>query len=137
MAISNSTLVRDALGLIGVLGEVEPATSEQAQHGIRVLNEMMLDWAQDGIDLQYFEQTEPGEETPIPPSAVAAVKHFLSFSLAPYYGKTVPPELAAIGAKFYARLTRDAVKDKVAPIQTTLPAGEGHLYIGTASILDG
>jgi hypothetical protein len=124
--MTNAEMVRDSLGLIGVLAEVQAASTEQSLHGIRTLNDLMSDWEQDGVDLQYFEQTNPGDETPIPAHARAAVKHFLAFALAPFYGKSVTPELAAIGDKFYSRLVRDAVIERLPEIQRLpLPLAEG------------
>lgn len=137
MAISNSQLIRDALGLIGVLGEVEAASPEQATHGLRVLNRMILALQAKGIDLQYYEQTDPGADTPIPPEAEDVVLYFLAFKLAPSYGKTVSLEMRAEGAELYATLVRNAVIDQLAPIQTTLPRGEGDWIGRLGNILTG
>ena len=126
MSISNTQLISDALGLLGVLQETEVMSPEQAQHGLRVLNELMADWEQDGIDLQYFEQSSLAEEAPIPNHAVMAVKYYLAMALAPFYAKPVPPEFLSIGAEKYARLRRDSVKQYVRPTDLThLHQGEG------------
>lgn len=126
MSISNSQLIADSLGLLGVLQETETMTNEQAQHGLRVLNELMADWEQDGIDLQYYEQSSLAEDAPIPNHAVMAVKYYLAMSLAPFYARPVPPEFLSIGGEKYERLRRDAVKAFIAPSDLShLPQGEG------------
>jgi hypothetical protein len=123
MSISNSQLISDSLGLLGVLQETEVMTAE---HGLRTLNDLMADWEQDGIDLQYFEQSSLPEDAPIPNHAVMAVKYYLAMALAPFYAKPVPPEFLSIGAEKYARLRRDAVKQYVRPTDLShLPDGSG------------
>lgn len=125
MSTTNSQLIRDALGLIGVLAETQSVSAEQAQLGLRVLNELIASWGLDGIDLQYFEQTEPGDETPIPDHSIAAVKHALAISLAPYFGMAVTPEFIEAADRHYSRFIRDVVKDQVQE------ARMDHLHPGT------
>ena len=72
MSISNSQLITEALALIGVLQETETLSAEQGAHGLRKLNALMADWEQDGVDLQYFEQTTLADDTPIPDHAILA-----------------------------------------------------------------
>lgn len=126
MSISNSQLVSDSLGLLGVLQETEVMTAEQGTHGLRTLNDLMADWEQDGIDLQYYEQSVLAEDAPIPNHAILAVKYYLAMALAPYYARPVPPEFLSIGAEKYARLRRDAVKQFVGRTDLShLHQGEG------------
>lgn len=130
MSISNSQMVRDALGLIRVLGEVESASAEQAALGIRVMNDIMASWIEDGIDLQYYEQTDPGAETPIPANMQGVVKYFLAFTLAPYFDKQVTQEMLTEARRLYGTLVRNSITEKMKPIKTTLPRGEGQLCLG-------
>ena len=126
MSISNSLLITDALGLIGVLRETETMTAEQGAHGLRVLNHLMADWEQDGIDLQYYEQNSLTNTTPIPDHAIVAVKYFLAFALAPFYSRDVRPEMLALAEKYYARLRRDAMALTVEPTDLShLAPGSG------------
>lgn len=126
MATSNSELITDALGLLGVVGETETMSAEQGAHGLRTLNQIMADWEQDGVDLQYFAQTELADDTPVPDHAILAAKYYLAIALAPFYAARVPPEFLALADKYYTRLRRDAVKANVRPTDLTrLPAGQG------------
>lgn len=126
MATATNLLIQDALGLLGVLQETEVMTAEQGQHGLRALNELMADWQQDGIDLQYYEQTSLAEDTPIPDHAALAVKYYLAMALAPYYGRPVPPEFLALGSRYYNRLVRDAAVAAMRPADMShIPRGSG------------
>jgi hypothetical protein len=107
--MTNSDLITGALRLLGVLNEVQVASAEQGTQGLEVLNQIMADWEADGVDLQYYEQVDLTAQTPVPNHALAGVRHFLAFALAPEYGRSVSREMLAAGDKFYSRLTRDAV----------------------------
>lgn len=137
MSLTNTAFIREALGLIGVLGEVQAASAEQIQHGMRVNNRLFASWMADGIDVQYFDQDTPGDTIPIPDSALDAALYFSSFKLAPYYGKQVSPEMIAEGDRLYSSLVRRTVIDEVAPATNTLPRGEGDLWLVGSNILTG
>lgn len=101
-------------------------SAEQGANGLRVLNELMADWEQDGIDLQYFEQIALADETPVPDHAILATKYYLAMALAPYYARPVPPEFVALGDKYYSRLVRDAMTEQLRPVSLShLPVGDG------------
>lgn len=136
MAISNENLIRDALGLLGVLSEVEGMTAEQGSIGLRALNELMADWEQDGVNLEWYEQTSFAADAPLPDHAILAVKYYLAMALAPYFRVAVSPEFTALGGKYYARLIRDAVRQRIQPTDvSSLPLGSG--FNGTYDISTG
>lgn len=115
MAITNEVLIRDSLGLLGVLTETQNASAEQSQHGLRVLNEMMADWETSGIDVQWFEQDTLADDCPLPTTAVSAVKFNLAIALSPYYGKPIPSEIGVRAEQYYQKLLRDAVRSRLQP----------------------
>lgn len=126
MATSNSQLISDALGLLGVVQESETMSAEQGAHGLRTLNQVMADWEQDGVNLQYYTQSTLADDVPIPDHALLAAKYYLAIALAPFYAARVPPEFMTLADKYYSRLRRDAVKANVRPTDLTrLPAGSG------------
>lgn len=126
MPVSNSQIISDALGLLGVLQETEVMSAEQGAHGLRTLNELMADWEQDGVSLEYFEQSALSDDCPIPSHANLAVKYYLAVALAPFYARQVPPEFSVLADKYYSRLVRDSVRENLRPISMThLPLGEG------------
>lgn len=123
--MTNSDLITGALRLLGVLNEVQTASAEQGAHGLEALNQVMAEWESDGIDIQYYEQNDITQETPIPMNARAAVKYFLAFALAPEYGRAVTPEMRETGAKFYNTLVKNTVLDGMRESVTSMPRGEG------------
>lgn len=130
MPTSNADIIRDALGLIGVLEETETASAEQGEHGLRVLNDTLSDWDADGVDLQWYEQTELAAEPPLPRSSILAVKHYLAMALAPYYGREISPEFRILASQYYARLVRESVAPKMRPTDLSgMTKGEGQTEV--------
>lgn len=126
MPVSNSQLISDALGLLGVLQETETMSAEQGAHGLRTLNQVMADWEQDGIDLQYYTQSTLADDAPIPDHALMAVRYFLAIALAPFYAAQVPQTFSVLADKYYSRLVRDSVRERLRPVSMShLPLGEG------------
>ena len=125
--MTNADLIRDALSLLGVVGETDTLSAEQGSHRLRQLNEMLAEWEADGLDLAYFEQDDINDESPIQNSEAGAVKYNLAIDLAPHYGKSVSEELAARAGKYLYRLKRDQMVATIEPADVThLPLGEAH-----------
>lgn len=131
MATTNSDLIRDALGLISVLNEIQQPSAEQGAHGLRTLNNLMAAWLKKGLDLQYYTQDSLTDDTPIPEEDQAVVTYYLSFALAPYYGKRPTPEMLALAKDLYDVLVRDAVIEQMREKDISdLPRGEASCYRG-------
>lgn len=129
MSISHVDLIRDALGLLGVLRETQTPTAEQSAHGLRVLNEMMADWEADEIDLGFVPATSLADTLTVDDVAISVVKFNLAHHLAPYYGRQTPAEVLARAVYGYNRLRRNAIKGQLAPADMThLPLGEQNQY---------
>jgi hypothetical protein len=131
MTITNTQLIRDALGILGVLAETESASPEQLQLGLRVLNEIMAAWERKGVDLEYHAQTisDAGQQTPVPDVAIGAVKYSLAFALATYFPAN-PMSAAAVLTMDELRgiVERDAVLDSMKPSSLThMPLGRDFL----------
>lgn len=126
MSITNVKLIRNALSLIKVLRVGEAAEAEHSEMGMDKLNALLADWEADGVNLQYFPQTidDLGNDCPIPNDAELAVTYYLAFALAPHYGKQIDPAMVTLGEKYYARLTRDAVSEKLIEVRVARPASE-------------
>jgi hypothetical protein len=121
--MTNSELIRDALGLLGVLNEVETPSAEQGVHALRNLNQIMEVLEEDGIKLQYFAQTDTSADFPAPVYSEMGITAALAIKLAPSYGATVSVELAAQYEMGMAIILRKAVKPPVASMGH-LPQGE-------------
>lgn len=109
MSISHVDLIRDALGLLGVLRETQTPTAEQGAHGLRVLNEMMADWEIDEVDVGFVPATSLADTLTVDDGVVTCVKHGLAHALAPYYGRQTPPVVLERFITTYNRLVRNAI----------------------------
>lgn len=132
--MTNSELIRDALGLIAVLSEVETPSAEQGAHALRILNQMMEQWEEEGVNLQYHAQTSTADTFPCPPYCEAGVAASLAIRLAPSYGATVSPELGVQADMTYQTILRKSINKTMEPADLShLPLGEGRF--ATDSIL--
>lgn len=121
---TNAEMIRDALGLLTVLGEGQTATAEQLAHGLRTLNTVMADLQESTIDLDYFDQTEASDEVPLPKDALLGVTAMLAAALAPEYGKQIGPEVAGRISRLYNRLLRNSISDQLREAEPTRSYGE-------------
>lgn len=124
MSISHVDLIRDALGLLGVLRETQTPTAEQGAHGMRVLNEMMADWEQDGVDVGFVSATSLADDLSTEDAYIASIKYNLAHMLAPYYGRQTPPVVLERAITYYNRLTRENVKAQI------VEADMSHISLG-------
>src|SRR5690606_18588553 len=63
---TNIQLIGDALRLINVINEVKTPSAEQGATALRVLNQLMEEWEECGIKVQYYEQTSTSVNFPCP-----------------------------------------------------------------------
>lgn len=124
MSISHVDLIRDALGLLGVLRETQAPSAEQSEHGLRVLNEMMADWEQDGVDVGFVPASSLADNLSTEDAYIASIKYNLAHMLAPYYGRQTPPVVLERAITYYNRLTRENVKAQIVEADMT------HLALG-------
>lgn len=126
MSITNIDLIADALRELGVISEIATPSAEQGAHALRKLNQMMAEWKEAGLDLQYFPQTLTSDVCPIPAYAENGVSCMLATRLAANYGAQVSIELAASATAGYDTIVRTAVS-AVLPVgrMVNRPRGEG------------
>lgn len=123
---TNIQLIGDALRLINVINEIETPSAEQGATALRVLNQMMEEWEECGIKVQYYAQTSTSVDFPCPAYTESAVTAALAIRLAPFFGASVSPELAAQYDIAYSSLLRKAMNAKLQPVDMShLPLGEG------------
>lgn len=123
---TNIQLIGDALRLINVINEVETPSAEQGATALRVLNQMMEQWEEEGLKLQYFKQTSTSADFPCAAYTEPAVTAGLAIRLAPFFGASVSPELAAQFDSGYQTILRKAINAALQPVDMShLPLGEG------------
>lgn len=120
MSTTNVILIGDALRLIGVLASIEAIEPEDADIGLRVLNEMMDDWTERQIEVGWSTQTNLAATSPLDDEAVGAVKYMLALSLAPYYAKEPPPSVVANAQRLYLRILRKSIEDQMEEVDMTV-----------------
>jgi hypothetical protein len=131
MSITNIDLIADSLRELGVITEIQTPSAEQGAHALRKLNQMMAEWEESGVRLEYFEQTSTGATCPIPAYAENGVICMLATRLASNYGAQVSIELAASATVGHDTIVRTAVSAAL-PVGRMLnrPCGEGDAYPG-------
>lgn len=121
---TNTEILRDALGLLGVLNEMETVSAEQGALGLRVLNEMMEEWRADGVNVGQWPQSDLTATSPLSQAVLPAVKYQLAAALGPHFGLRLGPDDVARGERYYSRLVRDA------QVQLLTSADMSHLAWG-------
>jgi hypothetical protein len=129
MSISNTDLVKDTLGLIGVLADNDAPSAEQGMLGLRVLNEMMASWTVDSIDVGYYPQDALSADAALPDEQIECVKHNLGVLLCPYFGREPSPIVVAVASATKSRLLRDAMQNEMVPASMRhIPRGEARRW---------
>ena len=131
MSITNTQLIKDAMVLAGILDEVQSPSAEQGDSTLRMQNEMLSEWAVDGIELNYYPQTSLSDTTPIPDSTIAAVKYNMAVRLAGEYGTFMSQESVAMATRTFDRLVRITLDDEIADVSHLPGAGHGGFDIQT------
>ena len=123
---TNADVIRDALGLLGVVAETEEASEEQAQLGLRILNDFMEEWLANGIDVGQWPQTDVDDEFPGPSGVIQTTKATLAIHLAPYFERQPSAIVVATASAGYNRLMREAFVGQMQERDLThLPMGSG------------
>lgn len=125
---SNLQVITLALRDINVLAQSEPPAAEQADEALQTLNQMMAAWQSDGIDLQYFEQTNVTDDLPVAAGDVLAVRYNLALLLAPSYQTEAPPTIIAAAAATFEKIAREStIRNMVERQSETQSPGAGQI----------
>ena len=134
--MSNLTFVNDALSLIGVLPEGVDASAEQGELALRTANELVDEWAEDDVIVNWSVQSSLDDDNPLTGNALTAVKHHLAIRLCPHFGREPSPTLIAIAMSAYGKLQRKQMVQAMEPVTLQLPQAEGG-YAGWNILTDG
>ena len=123
---TNLVIIEDALRDIGVISEIDSASSEQGSYCLRKLNQFMEAWKENSIDLGWFAQSSTTDTIPIPDWAELGVTATLSIVVAPNYGATVSQELIAVADAAAGMILRKSLVEKLTGADMShLPVGAG------------
>jgi hypothetical protein len=104
--------------LCRVLGAGEAATADDASDAFDTLNAMIAEWHEAGIGLPDYSFAELTTALASDVADREAIAYALALRIAPEYGVTLTPEIAAQGAQSMFRL-RSRYFTPSHPIQTT------------------
>jgi hypothetical protein len=124
-----SSLIRDSLGLIGVLDETEEPSPEQGNLGLRVLGQMLTRWeSKKGIDVGFASGAALNDTLNIEDDAVSAVTLSLAVELCPWFEREASPQVLILAGNAFNDLLRDAVRDQMQEASmSNLPRGTGQV----------
>jgi hypothetical protein len=124
---TNILIISDALLDLGVINESETPSAEQGSHALRVLNQMLEAWEEEGVRLGWSEQTDTSADAPLPPYALKGVTAALALDLAPSYGgaASISPALTKKYDDGMALIYRKAALKNLKPSRNTRAVGEG------------
>lgn len=91
MARTNLQLITDSLRLVGVVGEIDTPSNEDAQDALRRMNDMMSRFDRvNGIRLGYYPQTSLSANIPVDDEYFEPITLLLSKPLAAHWGFSLP-----------------------------------------------
>jgi hypothetical protein len=99
-------LVTSAYRLAGIIGDTEQPSAEQGVTGLWRLNNLMADWAADGVNLGWYRQTNLANTAPLQEGDLRGVEYCLAGELAGYFGISLSPETLAQIDSTYAKLVK-------------------------------
>ena len=123
--MNNLDFVNDALTLIGVLPEGQDATAEQGVIAMRFANELVDEWADDGLYLNWTPNTSLADSNTLSGSELTALKYHLAVRLCPVFGREPSQALVALAMAAFQRLIRMQAARDLEPVDTSLPRAEG------------
>ena len=124
---TNLEIIEDALRDINVISEIQSASAEQGAFGLRKLNQVMEASKEMSINFGWFSQTATTDTAPIPDWAEIGITAGLSIAMAPKYGASISPELAAIADTFTNLIIRKSLSEKLKNTDMShLPVGTGN-----------
>ena len=107
--MTNLELITGALRKLNVINEIETPSAEQGAKCLEALNDMMEQWEENDIKLQYFAQSQTSATFPCPAYANTGVRAALAIRVAVDFGATVSIELAAEYDSGYSTICRKNV----------------------------
>lgn len=124
---TNLDVITTAYRLANIINEREVLNATKSATGLELLNDMMSDWEQDGIELGYFPQTSLAGTIPIEDDDLRGVKYNLARGVAGFNGVDTPPETMRIAELTMARLEK-ATTEEVSTDFSHMPISGNHIF---------
>ena len=111
--MTNLELIAGALRKLNVINEIQTPSAEQGAKCLEELNDMMEQWEEDGVKLQYYAQTDTSATFPCPAYTNAGVRAALAIRVAVDFGASVSVELAAEYDSGWSTICRKAINSQI------------------------
>ncbi len=146
---SGTDIIHAAGQMIGIHSVASPMKSESVSRARDVLNAMLQEWLDLGINLPVVPLKDPGDELSEPAGARQAIEESLAIRLAPEFATAKTPVTSEL--RLNAFLSYDRVKrlyqDPTPPdrgVSSTMPRGQGNMrgtrrrvFVGANQTVDG
>lgn len=131
MAYTVLDILTDAARIVNIIDETQQLSPEQGQQALIVINDMLSDFAQDGVELGWYKQTDPSGSAPLADSDVRPVKLCLGKELAMRAGltPTLPADLVQAMSDAYDRLSKRTIEYFESDL-SNLPCPQGSFWGG-------
>lgn len=106
---TNADFFRDALRLIGVLGENDSVSAEQGADMLVYFNDLLEELRNDGIELGVEPQSSTTATLSVPEGYKRKVKYLLAIQAAPNFNAPIPQSVAMGADDAYKDMLRDAM----------------------------
>jgi len=123
-----ANLIDAALSNIIVQAAEQEFSAAEYQDAIFALNNMMLAYDAEGIELGYTEVATLNDEITIPAGAVRGVVYNLAIDLAPQFDGLISPGLTNAAQQGYQAMLQLGVHRPTSFYPSTLPVGTGNTY---------
>ena len=127
---SGTSVIQGALQKISAHSPLQPAPPEAIETGRLVLNSMLSEWEDDGINLSIAPLETAGSELSEPLGTRNAIMFNLALALAPDFpGAQVSDELRRQAKKSYNKTKRiwKVIEIPKPQVRETLPQGQGNM----------
>ncbi len=122
-------LLTPAAKSFGLIGETDQLSAEQGSTGVRKLNRLMAELAEDGVDLGYNPKTNTADTLELPLGHIAGIEAMVAERWSGDYGLPVPPAVLETARDSRNRLLAQAIRVQIErATSNTLPAGEAQRY---------
>jgi hypothetical protein len=125
-------LITGSLRKLNVINEIETPSAEQGAKCLEALNDMLEQWEEDGVKLQYYRQSSTSATFPCQAYTLVGVRAALAIRVAGDFGATVSTELAAEFDSGYSTILRKVMNAQLPEASMShLPGVSGRFNILT------
>jgi hypothetical protein len=125
MPASNLDILTAAFQRVNIIDETEVPSAEQGVVGLACMNDLLMEWDADGIQLGYFPQTNLAAQSPLQDEAIRCVKLCVAGEISAYYGMAIEPAVATEIQNAFTRLVKRSIQYLEADL-SELPCAQGY-----------